>query len=92
MIDGDKRLKGQSTNFWPYILQFNIKRSNYGSSLAKLLCICGEIGEKGMREDTGAYIQELYLSTIFFNDSLSSSQTRATVPEREMPKMRNYIY
>lgn len=57
MIEGDKALKGESTNFQPYISQLNINRTNDVSLLDKLLHLCVKIVKYSMRDDTEAYIQ-----------------------------------
>lgn len=49
MVEGDKGLKGESTNFQLYIVQVNIKRTDDGSLLGKLLHVCVKIGNYSMR-------------------------------------------
>lgn len=42
-MEGDKALKGESTNFQPFILQLSIKRTNDVSLLDEMLHFCVKI-------------------------------------------------
>lgn len=79
MMENDKGLKGESTNFLPYVLQANIKRTNHVSLLDKLLCFCIKIGNYSMRYDTEAYIQVFFACNHNFFPS---------IPDPEVPRLQ----